>query len=317
MRQLLQSAVGDIEPREGALQHLRRAVPARAARRRQALVGAVAAAVLIGTAVPALVHVSRAPGSSNEHTSIAGHGEDAHGGTSQGQNPDGGGTDPTPTPSESKPPGGKDDGKKEEGDTEGPGEESSSPEPDGTMAASAPSCGIAELGNATTALGAPDASGAVYGTFRVVNVSGGNCTVDGVGGVTAAAQGAADPARIGVVDHTAGDAATGLPDPSLEVAQLVLQPGMAYEVKFAWVPSEGCTTPGGGEPSAEPTPTETPATTDQTGVSPQLVTEDGDPAASGSVTVSHVADPGAPSTGTTIENACAGTVYRTGILAGS
>ncbi|MCZ9347385.1 hypothetical protein NGM37_57770, partial [Streptomyces sp. TRM76130] len=60
MRRLLHRAVEEVEPREGALEQLRRAVPARRARKRQAAVGMAAAALLIGTAVPALLHVSDA-----------------------------------------------------------------------------------------------------------------------------------------------------------------------------------------------------------------------------------------------------------------
>ncbi|MGW4705839.1 hypothetical protein ACWEP1_36530, partial [Streptomyces sp. NPDC004285] len=62
LRRLFQDAVGDLEPSLGSLEHLRRAVPARRARKRQAIVGAAAAAVLIGTAVPAFVHVAASGG---------------------------------------------------------------------------------------------------------------------------------------------------------------------------------------------------------------------------------------------------------------
>ena len=48
---LLRGAVQDLEPADGTLDHLHRAVPARRARRRQGVVGAAAAALLIGTAI--------------------------------------------------------------------------------------------------------------------------------------------------------------------------------------------------------------------------------------------------------------------------
>lgn len=121
--------------------------------------------------------------------------------------------------------------------------------------------------------------------------------------------------------HVAGDAATGLPDPSTGVASLVLQPSVSYVVKFAWVPSETCPTTGGGDPSPDPSSTEGATTvggtgtdTGGTGTSAQLLREDG--VADGSVTVSYATDTGA-STSATVTGACAGTVYRTGILAAS
>jgi hypothetical protein len=126
------------------------------------------------------------------------------------------------------------------------------------------------------------------------------------------------------VDHTAGDAATGLPDPSTEPSQLILEPGMSYEVRFAWVPSASCPSTGGpGDPSPSPTPSgggdgsggTSGTTTEQSGMSTQLAGEG--PTADGSVAVSHTAEPGTPTSTTTIGNACAGTVYRTGILPAS
>ncbi|CAM5418148.1 hypothetical protein STANM309S_03678 [Streptomyces tanashiensis] len=81
LRRLFQDAVGGMEPSLGSLEHLRRAVPARRARKRQAIVGAAAAAVLIGTAVPAFVHVAASGGLSAANPVNAGHGEQAQGGT--------------------------------------------------------------------------------------------------------------------------------------------------------------------------------------------------------------------------------------------
>ncbi|MEU6732538.1 hypothetical protein ABZ929_04940 [Streptomyces physcomitrii] len=309
LRRLLHGAVQDLEPRDGTLQHLRRAVPARAARKRQALVGALATAVLLGTAVPAVIHVSRSPGASDDRPSLAGHREDTQGGSSEGRGPDEGSHDTEPDGSgASRGSEGKDDGKGEDGTDKGD-QPSRDPQPDNTMSVSSPSCSSAELGNATASVTGPDGAGRVYGTFRVSNVSASNCTVGGPGGLLTSAQGTAEPGKINVVDHTSGDG-SGLPDPSQEAGQLVLQPGMSYEVKFAWVPTESCGDPGG--PSTDPTPTDSPGNTDQTGMSAQLADDGG-----GSVAVSHVAEPGAPSASTTIPNACAGTLYKTGVLAGS
>ncbi|GAA2919283.1 hypothetical protein GCM10020221_14430 [Streptomyces thioluteus] len=63
VRRLMRGAVGGLEPSDGALDHLRRAVPVRRTRRRQALGGAVAAAVLLGVGLPAVLHVADEIGS--------------------------------------------------------------------------------------------------------------------------------------------------------------------------------------------------------------------------------------------------------------
>ena len=68
------------------------------------------------------------------------------------------------------------------------------------------------------------------------------CAVSGAGTFDVQALGAADPAKITVVEHAAGDPAAGLPDPSQESTRLVLHAAAAYEVKFAWVPSDTCPT---------------------------------------------------------------------------
>ena len=86
LRTLLHHAVGQMEPRQGTLDHLRRAVPARRARKRQALVGMAAAALFVGTAVPALLHVSNSAGS-DTNPSIAGNASQAQGGAGQGKGP--------------------------------------------------------------------------------------------------------------------------------------------------------------------------------------------------------------------------------------
>ncbi|MFG2478034.1 hypothetical protein [Streptomyces fagopyri] len=320
LRRLLHQAVEEIEPSDGTLEHLRRAVPARRARKRQALVGMAAAALFIGTAVPALVHVSNASGS-NADPSIAGNSSQAQGGTSQGKNPDGGESTVGGGSGRSKNHGKQGrTGAPDKGKGASTGAATGGPDPSASAPA-APACTAAQLGGATSTVGVPDSAGAVYGSFSVSNVSGTSCTVSGAGAVSVLSLGAADASKIGVVTHVTGDAATGLPDPSTEVASLVLQPSVSYVVKFAWVPSETCPTTGGGEPSPDPSSTEGAATggatgtdTGGTGTSAQLLTEDG--VADGSVTVSYAADTGA-STSTTVSGACAGTVYRTGMLAAS
>ncbi|MFE1878700.1 hypothetical protein [Streptomyces diastatochromogenes] len=332
LRRLLHSAVDDLEPRTGTLDHLRRAVPARRARKRQAAVGMAAAALFIGTAIPALIHVSNS-GGTDPNTAMAGQTSQAQGGATQGKNPDGGSS--SAGGSHGKTPGpGKDTSKgTEPGKTGGNGTGSTGgADPSSTLAAGAPVCTAAQLGSATQTVDAPDTTGVVYGTFRVTNTSTASCTVGGPGTVGVTAQGAADPAKVLSARHVAGDAAATLPDPSLEVAALVLQPGAAYEERFAFVPSETCPTTGGStttggtdggsDPSPDPTPTQDAGATGSTdtgttssGTTTQLVTEDGG-TADGSVLVTHTAQGGSPSVQATVPNACAGTVYYTGVLAG-
>ncbi|MFF0462901.1 hypothetical protein [Streptomyces mexicanus] len=336
LRRLLHEAVQDVAPREDALEHLRRAVPARRARKRQAVVGMAAAALFLGTAVPALVHVSDVAGA-DANPAMAGQASQAHGGTGQGKGPDGGESAVGGSSATATDPGRNDkkDGHRSGSSTApggvGPGAGKNGPS--ASADTGVPECTGAQLGSATATVGAPDTTGAVYGTFHIANVSSTTCTVSGPGTVTTHAQGAADATRISVVPHTSGDAASGLPDPAGEVSGLVLAPGSAYEVKFAWVPSETCPTTGGGDssggggggggtetsgPSPDPSPSQDAGETagaapgTDTGATPQLMTEGG--TADGSVEISHTTEAGAPTVSATVPNACAGTVYRTGVL---
>ncbi|WOI63272.1 hypothetical protein [Streptomyces fradiae] len=340
LRRLLQGAVGGLEPTEGALDHLRRAVPARRARKRQALVGAAAAVILLGTGVPAAVHVAGADTASDANAINAGHGAQVQGGTGDDAGPAGeqaagspsgelsagkGRTSPSAAPPSAA-----------SGVSDGVG---GAPDASPSSPAKAPVCEAGQLAVSAAEAGGPGEDGAVYGTFRITNVSGGDCTVDAGGTVGFGTSGAADPGRISVVRHGAGSAASGLPAPSSAVASLVLKPSGAYEVRFAWVPSETCPVSGGsggsgsgggGGQSPEPTPSQTteepPPTTGGTttgtpegggadagpAVEPQTLRADGH--AEGSVTVTHTPSAGGPTATVTVPNACAGTIYRTGLL---
>ncbi|WP_436846943.1 hypothetical protein [Streptomyces atratus] len=325
LRRMFHGAVQDLAPTDGALDHLRRAVPARRARRRQAVVGMAAAALLIGTAIPAFVHVAGSTGSDTANPAIAGHGEQAqggngadsgsetdeksHGGSTAGHNNGSDGhPDSTSSPSGS---GGTGTGGSASGGGADPAE---------TAAASMPVCDPGQLGIASAQAGAAGADGTVYGTFRISNISGTDCSVTGSGTVGFETMGAADPARIDVVQHTAGDPAAGLPDPSQEAGAVLLKPSMMYEVQFAWVPKDTCPTAGS---SPDPTPTDgavgtsggTSEGTSQT--DPQLGGEDGGGTLDGSVAVTHTPEPGSPVAEARIPNACAGTIYRTGVIAPS
>ncbi|WSQ58889.1 hypothetical protein OG507_18545 [Streptomyces sp. NBC_01217] len=326
LRRMLRGAVQNLEPSDGTLDRLYRAVPVRRARRRQAVVGMAAAALLIGTAVPAFVHVANSGGSNTANPSIAGHGEQTQGGNGTENGSEGGG----------KSSGGSIDGHNNGGNQP---ESSSSPsdsrgqgadgnlvggvtDPAATVAASLPTCDPGQLGVASAETGAAGADGTVYGTFRISNVSGTGCSVSSSGSVGFEAMGAADPAKISVVQHTAGDAAAGLPDPSREQGTVLLQPSMSYEVKFAWVPKDTCPTDGG---TPSPTPTDgaggasaagssTGTTDGTTGTAAQFGSEDGGGVLDGSVAVTHTPEAGAPVAEAKIANACAGTIYRTGVL---
>ncbi|MEU9641698.1 hypothetical protein [Streptomyces sp. NPDC048188] len=327
LRAMMRRAVGEMEPSDGTLDHLRRAVPARRARKRQAFVGAAAAVLFLGTAVPALVHVSNSTGAGAD-PSVAGNASQAQGGASQGKDPAGGqsGIAGTGDTDEGKD---KADPKETPGGKESGAAAGSSPSgaPSTSTPADVPACAPGSLGPAVASSAAPDSTGVVYGSFRVTNVSPAGCTVTGPGSVVTAALGAADGSRIGTARHAAGDAAAGLPDPSLEAAALTLAPGAAYEVQFAWVPSETCPTPGGttgggtGGPSPEPSPTgDTTAAGGssaggggEAGPTAQLLTEDGP--AEGSVSVTYSPEGGSGSATATVTDACVGTVYWTGLLA--
>ncbi|MFD4747946.1 hypothetical protein ACFWOS_21130 [Streptomyces rubiginosohelvolus] len=326
LRRMLHGAVRDITPSEGTLDHLHRAVPARRARRRQAVVGAAAAALLIGTAVPAFVHVATSDGSSTANPAIAGHGEQAQGGNGEEPGPEEPGRR-TEAPTERESEGGEGEAAPDPSPSRGEGSDPdgavAGEEPDSPSAeyASLPVCDPGQLGVASASTDAPGADGTVYGSFRIANVSGTDCTVSSNGTVGFTALGAADSQKIVVVQHAAGDAAPGLPDPSQEPGTVLLKPAMAYEVRFAWVPTDTCPTTGS---SPTPTPSADGAggpvgggSENQSGVDPQSLYEDGGTTAEGSVAVTHTPESGAPTAQTEIPNACSGTIYRTGVLATS
>jgi hypothetical protein len=162
--------------------------------------------------------------------------------------------------------------------------------------------------------------------------------------VQALAQGDADPSRIQVVTHTAGDAAAALPTTA---GPVVLKPGEDYKVDFAWVPSGdgpgGCTVP--TTPPTTPTPSDTPTagggtdagtgttagggtgtgadtgsanSADAAGAADTPPDSGSDPTtpASGSIALNHTPAAGAPVVaGPVIQNVCAGTVYTAAPIA--
>ncbi|MBO8194097.1 hypothetical protein ITI46_20885 [Streptomyces oryzae] len=331
LRELLKGSVRSIEPPadslDRTLEHLHRAVPARRAHRRQAMVGGVAAALVAVVGVPALFYGGVVPGvGGDDHPVTAasthgqtrgpdagsggngGKGEDKHdGGKGEDQGKgDKGGADAHPSPSG------------------GPGDSGAGS--DETLNASAPTCGSEQLGGGSAQAGTPDSSGTVYGSFRVANVSRNACTVEGEGVVGASVQGSGG-GQVVVVDHTSGDPAPGLGDPAAARDEVVLRPGQAYVVKFAFVPSGGCSSPspqggryegdttgpsaGSGDGSADGGgdggSTGTPGEADGGGGDPG----GGDTA----VVVSHTPEGGEPVPGTRVPGGCgSGTIYRTGVI---
>lgn len=326
LRRLLQQAVSGVEPGDGTLEYLRQAVPARRARKRQFLVGVAAAALFAGTAVPALVHVSGGSGSDADPSAV-GHASQAQGGTGMGKDRAGGehtagGPSDRVESTDRNDPGDRDERDGSTGSTTGAGEDPAPPTDTPTRLSV---CVADQLSPAVASVTAPETTGTVYGTFRVTNVSTARCTVDGPGSVNVVARGAALVGKVNSTRHVAGDAAPGLPDPSLEAARQVLEPGAAYEVRFGWVPSETCTTPGDGTgggtggPSTTPTPSGDPTNpagsstdTDSGTTGTQPVGEDG--GTEGSVAVTYTASTGSGTATATVNNACAGTVYWTGLL---
>ncbi|MFJ9344424.1 hypothetical protein ACIRP0_34870 [Streptomyces sp. NPDC101733] len=349
LRGLFAGAVQGLEPSHGALERLRHAVPARRARKRQALVGAAAAALLAGTAIPAALHLGRDPEGTTGHSAMAGHGETQPGKSGGSSDPHQNGTGagagrPSPaksggtgapagvaggpTPSASASPSGVTSagptGTTDSGTLAGTGPGAFPPA--GGAAQGVPGCTAGQLG----VLGgtrSPEADGRVYGSFKVTNVSAKGCLVTGPDTVTAARLGSPPPPVPGpavtVSGHTAGDPASGLlPDPSAEAARLVLEPNTSYEVRFAWVPSaESCSASSPGSSAKPPAggSAQPPAGASDGEAAGATAADQQDGAAPqpSGVAVTHVPGTppeGAPITRTTVATACGGVVYRTGII---
>lgn len=331
LRGLLHGAVEGLEPSDGALERLRYAVPARRTLKRQVVFGAAAVALLAGTGIPAALHLTAGEGATTDRSTMAGHGAQS------GGKPHSDPSDPhqngaaTPKPSRSS-----GDARASAGATGRP-EETAGASSGGTLAGPSggatstgplgitgpaagtgplppvaapgvPGCGSAQLGVVASSR-APEADGKVYGSFKVTNVSRQGCTVTGPDTVTAAALTADPNGGVPVLGHTPGDPASGLlPDPQSAAPVLMLPPNTAYEVRFAWVPSGGsCTSspPADGSTAASGAAEATEGAVEGQAGSPP-------PAAPSGVAVSHTPESGAPTTRTTIPQACGGTVYRTG-----
>ncbi|GAU67866.1 hypothetical protein SSP35_05_04330 [Streptomyces sp. NBRC 110611] len=339
LRQLLQARVRDLEPSPDALERLHRAVPARRQRRRHVVVGAAAALLFGGTSIPAMVHVAANTGGSTDRSANTASSQRAHAGTDggHGEGTEQAGPRPKPGTGPAKPGDTKHPEKGKETEQHSPGQSAGaeavpgvggSPAPDNTMEIASPVCSRDQLGHGSSTVRPADSSGRVYGSFRVLNVSNAACSVEGGGAVGVVAQGSTNVDRIHVVDHTSGDDATGLPDPAATPGQLVLKPGEAYEVQFAWIPEAGggptgCVAP---KPSPTPQPSKSPEQSADSGAgapppdqgSGQAGGDTGAEAGgatSGGIVLSHTPEAGEPAAADAkINDACAGTVYRTTAL---
>lgn len=328
LRELMREAVRDLRPAPNALDHLRRAVPARRQHRRQALAGTAAAVLLVGAAVPALVHAAAGSGGTTAapanvaSTHAAQPGEDGHvsvwGSTGDSGQP-GHGDNRGPSGTQSPTTGG----------VEGPSSLATTP---GKLPpASAPECSGDQLGQGSSKADSPDPDGRIYGWFRVANVSADTCTMPSdPGTVEVITHGPADPSQISVVTHTAGDPATALPATTNDTP-LVLAPGEDYEVAFAWVPTDagpgGCPPP--SSPPVSPTPSDTPTDTavpdpDGSNTADSPVSQapppggPSGPTQPAAISLTHTPAAGAPViVGPTLQGACAGTVYTTVPIAAS
>ncbi|MFG2338853.1 hypothetical protein [Streptomyces yangpuensis] len=344
LRILLRGAVEGLQPSEDALERILHGVPARRrARRRRAVVGAAAAALLAGTAIPAALHLAGGEGTAPDRHAMAGHeaqsgnkrggASDPHqngygaypkAGSSVSGSPDAGGATGQPDPSQGGSPSG--------GLTSGPAGTGASGGPAGSAAGPAagtgplppvaapgvPGCGAEQLG-VVGFVRNPEGDGRVAGGFRVTNVSSQGCAVTGRDAVTAASAPAATLAPgsgVAVVGHTAGGPGSGLlPDPAAEAPVVVLPPNKSYEVRFAWVPpGEPCAATGstsGGTPPQDGSAGTSGSLRTGAASEPQTST----PQAPSVVEVSHTPPTGgAPTTRTSIPDACGGTVYRTGAI---
>ncbi|RSS79262.1 hypothetical protein [Streptomyces sp. WAC06614] len=314
LRALLRTAVDGLQPSAGALDRLHHAVPARRARRRQTLVGAAAAVLLVGAGVPVGLHLTQDAHGSDAAPAMAGHQQDAVG------RADSGGSDPHATGSGERPgvpplpatggPGAGGAGQRP-GSSAGPQSPSFGGPPVGptpgtrplppAAAPGVPTCGSGQLGVSGSVAGTPDADGKVYGSFKVTNVSATGCTVRGTDTVTSG------PGTT-VVRHTASDPAAGLPDPAWEASSLVLPPSTAYEIRFAWVPpAQAC------PPAPSPTPAAGGKSGAPDGQAPAAEIQ-GPPSAGPGVPVTLTPQPGATGTQVSVPSACGGTVYTTGML---
>ncbi|GAA1963877.1 hypothetical protein GCM10009738_44090 [Kitasatospora viridis] len=256
VRALLHRSVEGIQPAPDALARIRRAVPARRARYRQAWTGAALIVVLSAVAVPTLnglgaLQLSDGSAAGSSPTS-AGSGSATAGSAARSGRPvvplpvpETASAVPAPTSAPASP-------------SASAGAPSTSPTAATGPSSAAPACQRGDLGTGAVTVGLPDAAGRVYGNFSVNNVSGHPCLLGDPGTLSGQLSGGTGTVR--VLDHTAGDPAGGLPAATpFPAGGLLLAAGAGYQLPFAWVPDAAC--PSGGQQSGGQSPTTAPAPT--------------------------------------------------------
>lgn len=268
LRALLHRAVDGLQPDADALPRIRRAIPARRARHRQAWTGALLIAVVSAAAVPTLRGLGGLQLSDGSAASpAAAPGSTAGGRPSATAHPGGARpVVPLPVPDASGGTAGGSPGGTVSASVSGTPSASvqdySSPVSTSVGGVSAtasltPGCGRGDLGGGQVTLGAPDAAGWVYGAFTVTNVSGHPCALTDPGTVSAVIGGSGG-GTVRVLAHTAGDPATRLPDPAGATGSLLLGAGAGYRLPFAFAPDAPCSANGaanggsGASPAAGP-----------------------------------------------------------------
>ncbi|GAA2058552.1 hypothetical protein GCM10009757_38610 [Streptomyces cheonanensis] len=275
LRRLLHDAVGTIPVPDVSLDALRDGITARRRRRRQLLLSTVAAVGVLAIGTPAVLEATGngVRRGNDQATGLAGEAA-AEGGPAPSSGADGGpeAYDGLGEPPLGDPAYGSDDGAAHQPDgTGGAAAESGAPYDGRLTGADSPRCTAGQLGAASAVTEEPDALGKVYGTIRVANVSETPCRVTGDTddlSVLPAATGTGGSGEVQIVPRTEDDRAIRLPGPEEAHSELVLPPGEAYEVRFAWVPGAGASRascavqpdPGGLSPDAgrgaEPLPDE-------------------------------------------------------------
>ncbi|MDH6119350.1 hypothetical protein ABH930_000592 [Kitasatospora sp. GAS204A] len=265
LRALLHRAVDGLQPDAEALPRIRRAIPARRVRHRQAWTGAMLIAMVSAAAVPTLRGLGALQLSDGSAvTPGATPGATSGGWLSATARPGGArSVVPLPVPDASA---GAASGSPS-GTASAPVGGSPSASAQGATAGAAasgvtatavvhPACGRGDLGGGQATVSAPDTAGWVYGAFTVANVSGYPCALTDPGTISAVIGGSGG-GTVRVLAHTTGDPATNLPDPASATGELLLGPGAGYRVRFAFLPDAPCpangpAAGGGQSPPASP-----------------------------------------------------------------
>ncbi len=237
IRLLMHRAVDGLQPSPDALPRIRRAVPARRARYRQAWTGAAVIAVLTAAAVPGLPALG---GLQLSDGAAAGPPRAASAaGTSAVLSPSSDDDYPLPGISRAAYPAATATAGTATAVPSGaavlPSADSSG---SGLPAGTVPDCLRVDLGRGSAVVGTPDSIGRLYGIFTAANVSGHACGLADPGSIAIRS----GNGQVRVVSHIVGDQAIALPNPATLTARVLLAPGGSYQLFFAWVPDALCPT---------------------------------------------------------------------------